>query len=261
MTALKYLKHDRLKAIRKLPKISKDEFTSILVHYFPDVLDEFARQTQCFRGLLKPYSLTGSITYEDSLAQNSSYGTRLSSKKDLVADLVTPRGPKYQVNYDSYGLNNSPQSSIQSTLAPPIFSSLSPPPLVTREDVEEEEKKRTDDMANTIAAVQAKNREEELQRPPTSEPIKYNTSERIQALYLDKWYRAKISKVNRPPEPEQRDGESKLKFETRLQKHAEEDALGVGYSYDVLFDDGDFEKAMPPRKIRKDPLGGSDEGN
>merc|ERR1711871_265525 len=133
MTALKYLKHDRLKAIRKLPKISKDEFTSILIHYFPDVLDEFARQTQRFRGLLKPYSLTGSITYEDSLAQNSSYGTRLSSKKDLVADLATPRGPKDQVNYDSYGLNNSPQSSIQSTLAPPIFSSLSPPPLVTRE--------------------------------------------------------------------------------------------------------------------------------
>ena len=96
MTATKFLNHKALKGIRKLPLISQEELLEALSAHFPEVviqssydriralvdnfllhviqvLDEFGRQIKRFRDLIKPYALHGSVTFEDSVAQQSRF--------------------------------------------------------------------------------------------------------------------------------------------------------------------------------------------
>ncbi len=171
----------------------------------------------------------------------------------MVVDLYTPRGVHEQTRYDSFGLNNSPDnSSIISKNTLPTFSSDAPPPLKSHQQLEEEDNERRKEMESTLQAMQKLQQENELVRPLTT-AMKYAVGERVLGLYIDKWYPGVISKINRPPEIQQHDGESGKDFSVRLEEYKQNDAKGQGYTYDVRFDDGDFEKGMLPRKIQRDP--------
>ena len=245
------------------------------------VLDEFSRQVTRFRELIKPYALNGSITFEESIAQQSrftislrtsfyypwtntfrciinitshdfsSYGTRFTDKRDMVSDLRTPRELHEQSSYDFYGLNSSPDnSSIASKNTLPTFSSGAPPPMKSFTELAREDEEIRKEREYTVLAVQQLEREKALARPLTT-PMKYSLGEKVMGLYIDKWYPGTIAKINRPAEPEQADGESGKSFDERLQQFKDSDAKGEGYTYDVRYDDGDFEQGMLPRKIQK----------
>ena len=177
----------------------------------------------------------------------------MTDKKDMVSDLHTPRGLHEQSKYDFYGLNSSPDnSSIASKNTLPTFSSTAPAPMKSVEQLAQEDEEKSKEVEGTVMAIQDLEREKALVRPLTA-PLKYALGERVLGLYIDKWYPGKIGKINRPPEPEQGDGESGKSFNERLEQFRQADAKGEGYTYDVKYDDGDFEKAMVPRKIQKDP--------
>mmetsp|Transcript_2249 Transcript_2249/g.4047 ORF Transcript_2249/g.4047 Transcript_2249/m.4047 type:complete len:987 (-) Transcript_2249:87-3047(-) len=70
----KVLKFDMLKSISHINRVSQNAFIKCVTRH-PVVMKEFGRQVIQFRDLITPYQVKGSVTYEDSLNQNSSYGT------------------------------------------------------------------------------------------------------------------------------------------------------------------------------------------
>ena len=81
LSADKFLRYSKLRSIRTFPKIPQQDILACLNDLYPEVLVEFSRQVQRFRSLIFPYSITGSITFEDSVMMNSSYGTDVSSQR------------------------------------------------------------------------------------------------------------------------------------------------------------------------------------
>lgn len=74
MFATKVLKFEMLKSITSINRISQNAFIKCVTRH-PLVMKEFGKQVIRFRELITPYQVGGSITYEDSLQQNSTYGT------------------------------------------------------------------------------------------------------------------------------------------------------------------------------------------
>ena len=189
--------------------------------------------------------------YFFSFLYGFSYGTRMTDKKDMVSDLHTPRGVHEQSKYDFYGLNSSPDnSSIASRNTLPTFSSAAPPPMKSPVELAREDDENRKEIESAMLAVHDLEKEKAFVRPLTT-PLKFAVGERVLGLYIDKWYPGIVEKIHRPAEPEQADGESGKSFNDRLEQFKAEDAKGQGYTYDIRYDDGDFESAMVPRKIQK----------
>lgn len=68
------LKFDMLKSISSISRVSQNAFIKCVARH-PLVMNEFGNQVERFRELITPYQVMGSISYEDSLTQNSQYGT------------------------------------------------------------------------------------------------------------------------------------------------------------------------------------------
>lgn len=101
LSADKFLRHSQLRSIVTYPKIPIDDVCECLNTSHPEVLEEFAAQVHRCRSLIFPYSVSGSVTFEDSVMLNSSYGTNVSSKGGFDPD---PSGAS-MMDFDSYTLN------------------------------------------------------------------------------------------------------------------------------------------------------------
>ena len=75
LSAQKFIKYQSLRTIKNLPRVSVSLMLDSLMHSSA-VLGEFATQTKRFRQYVTPYTVTGSVTFEDSIIENSSYGTQ-----------------------------------------------------------------------------------------------------------------------------------------------------------------------------------------
>lgn len=75
LSAAKILKYRNLRSVLNLKRVSQDDFINTLVSH-TDVINEFHRQLLNWRSLTGEYIREGSISFEDSIVEDSSYGTR-----------------------------------------------------------------------------------------------------------------------------------------------------------------------------------------
>jgi hypothetical protein len=76
------LKHSLLKSTRAIPRITVDVLVDEVQNHVP-VLEEFNTQLVRFRNLTEPYARDGSVTYEKSVMDSLTYGTKDGSNRSL----------------------------------------------------------------------------------------------------------------------------------------------------------------------------------
>jgi hypothetical protein len=76
LRAIDLIKHKSLKSVKNLPRITIYQFVDCLEES-PNTLKVFRKLLTKFRKLVEPYSIKGTISYEQSVNEDLSYGTRL----------------------------------------------------------------------------------------------------------------------------------------------------------------------------------------
>jgi len=71
--AASVLRHQSLRAVKHIPRVSKRELVEIMMKT-PGPIEEFHRQVVRLRDLMIPYTLKGSVTYEDVKADKEGSG-------------------------------------------------------------------------------------------------------------------------------------------------------------------------------------------
>eukprot|EP00604_Paraphysomonas_vestita_P000081 CAMPEP_0174824534 /NCGR_PEP_ID=MMETSP1107-20130205/35260_1 /TAXON_ID=36770 /ORGANISM="Paraphysomonas vestita, Strain GFlagA" /LENGTH=343 /DNA_ID=CAMNT_0016052339 /DNA_START=378 /DNA_END=1405 /DNA_ORIENTATION=+ len=69
------LKHSTLKGVRSIPNVNQNDFVKCVTRH-PTLMSVFDKQLTKFRELMLPYITKGTISFEDSLLQQSTYGSR-----------------------------------------------------------------------------------------------------------------------------------------------------------------------------------------
>ncbi len=76
------LKYGLLRNLTNIPRISQDVMMQSLLK-FPQLMALFSTNLTNFRALVHPYTIEGTVTYEQSLMEESTYGTRKGSNMSL----------------------------------------------------------------------------------------------------------------------------------------------------------------------------------
>jgi len=75
LAAAQILKHRNIRSVLSLKRVSQDDFIDTLLSH-SEVIHEFHKQLLRWRNVTTEYILHGSITFEDSVVDDASYGTR-----------------------------------------------------------------------------------------------------------------------------------------------------------------------------------------
>ena len=75
LSATAVLRHRGLKDVKRIPRIQVSDYVRFLLQTEP-VMQEFLRQLSAYRDILEPYSIKGSVLFDESMEMGSAYGTR-----------------------------------------------------------------------------------------------------------------------------------------------------------------------------------------
>ena len=81
LAAAKLLKYDTIKGSMHMPRVDQATFVKCMVEN-AEAMELFVRQVEKWRQALSPYFTQGTISFQDSISEEVSYGTRLPVNKN-----------------------------------------------------------------------------------------------------------------------------------------------------------------------------------